>query len=184
MNIVDRSIGIDESRLCLPASLTGNTASDSETESDPLEDPFENHSAPLAISHFHDDPYIKIDAIPNHLDEFPLERIENMEDKIEGLEILPPKKRACGRSSSSTSTLPQVFEIGESSRATRLERHKEQIEEILNHLDELSLDRIEHMEDKIEGLGNGLVIIQQDFYKLETELQEARAQISKKTNGT
>ncbi|GKE47197.1 hypothetical protein Tco_1478455, partial [Tanacetum coccineum] len=51
--------------------------------------------------------------------------------------------------------------------------------EILNHLDELSLDRIEHMEDKIEGLGKGRVIIQQDFDNLETELQEARAQIAK-----
>ncbi|GJX35819.1 hypothetical protein Tco_0247376 [Tanacetum coccineum] len=40
--------------------------------------------------------------------------------------------------------------MGESSRKTSLERHKEQIEEILNHLDELSLDRIEHIEDKIE----------------------------------
>ncbi|GKE20873.1 hypothetical protein Tco_1432385 [Tanacetum coccineum] len=29
-----------------------------------------------------------------------------------------------------------------------MERHKEQIEEILNHLDELSLDRNEHIEDK------------------------------------
>ncbi|GJZ05590.1 hypothetical protein Tco_0539383 [Tanacetum coccineum] len=45
--------------------------------------------------------------------------------------------------------------MGESSRKTSLERHEEQIEEILNHLDELSLDRIEHMEDKIEGLGKG-----------------------------
>nr|GFC56511.1 hypothetical protein [Tanacetum cinerariifolium] len=44
---------------------------------------------------------------------------------------------------------------------------------------ELSLDRIEHIEDKIEGLGNGRVIIQQDFENLETELQEARTQISK-----
>ncbi|GJS15173.1 reverse transcriptase domain-containing protein [Tanacetum coccineum] len=40
--------------------------------------------------------------------------------------------------------------MGESSRKTSLERHEEQIKEILNHLDELSLDRIEHMEDKIE----------------------------------
>ncbi|GJZ74169.1 hypothetical protein Tco_0638315 [Tanacetum coccineum] len=45
--------------------------------------------------------------------------------------------------------------MGESARKTSLERHEEQIEEILNHLDELSLDRIEHMEDKIEGLGKG-----------------------------
>ncbi|GKE06681.1 reverse transcriptase domain-containing protein [Tanacetum coccineum] len=34
------------------------------------------------------------------------------------------------------------------------------------------------MEDKIERLGNGRVIIQQDFDKLETELHEARAQIA------
>ncbi|GKC21738.1 putative reverse transcriptase domain-containing protein [Tanacetum coccineum] len=34
------------------------------------------------------------------------------------------------------------------------------------------------MKDKIEGLGNGRVIIQQDFDQLETELQEARTQIS------
>ncbi|GJX60240.1 hypothetical protein Tco_0291630 [Tanacetum coccineum] len=71
------------------------------------------------------------------------------------------------------------FEIGESSRKTSLERHEEQIEEILNHLDELSLDRIEYIEDKIKGLGKGRVIIQQDFDNLEAELQQARAQISK-----
>ncbi|GJX53761.1 hypothetical protein Tco_0282130 [Tanacetum coccineum] len=94
-------------------------------------------------------------------------------------ELLPPKKRGRDRSSSSTSALPQVFEMGESSRKTSLERHEEQIKEILNHLDELSLDRIEHMEDKIEGLGKGRVIIQQDFDNLETKLQEARTQIAK-----
>ncbi|GJT14698.1 hypothetical protein Tco_0861740 [Tanacetum coccineum] len=85
-------------------------------------------------------------------------------------ELLPLKKRGRDRSSSSTSALPQAFEIGESSRKTSLERHEEQIEEILNHLDELSLDRIEHIEDKIEGLGKGRVIIQQDFDNLEAEL--------------
>ncbi|GKA66712.1 hypothetical protein Tco_0766520 [Tanacetum coccineum] len=55
---------------------------------------------------------------------------------------------------------------------------KEIIETILNHLDELPLERIDHMEDKIEGLGNGRVIIQRDFDQLETEIQEARTQIS------
>ncbi|GJV99868.1 putative reverse transcriptase domain-containing protein [Tanacetum coccineum] len=35
-----------------------------------------------------------------------------------------------------------------------------------------SLGRIEHIEDKIEGLGNGRVIIQQDFDNLEAELRE------------
>ncbi|GKA54834.1 hypothetical protein Tco_0753783 [Tanacetum coccineum] len=86
-------------------------------------------------------------------------------------ELLPLKKRGRDRSSSSTSALPQEFEIGESSRKISVERHKEQIKEILNHLDELSFDRIKHIEDKIEGLGNGRVIIQQDFDNLEAELQ-------------
>ncbi|GJZ46661.1 hypothetical protein Tco_0594257 [Tanacetum coccineum] len=71
-----------------------------------------------------------------------------------------------------------AFFLLKSSHVTRLERHEEQIETILNHLDELSLERIEQMEDNIEGLGNGRVIIQQDFDQLETELQEACTQIA------
>nr|GEU88982.1 hypothetical protein [Tanacetum cinerariifolium] len=94
-------------------------------------------------------------------------------------ELLPPKKRGRGRSSSSTPTLPQEFEIGESFVRQAWNVHEEQIEKILNHLDELSLDRIENMEDNIEGLGKGRVIIQQDFDNLKTELQEARAQNAK-----
>nr|GFA74466.1 reverse transcriptase domain-containing protein [Tanacetum cinerariifolium] len=94
-------------------------------------------------------------------------------------ELLPPKKRGRNRSSSSTPTLPQVFEIGESYRKISLERHEEQNKEILNHLDELSLDRIENMKDNIEGLRKGRVIIQQDFDNRETELQETRAQVAK-----
>nr|GEY36155.1 putative reverse transcriptase domain-containing protein [Tanacetum cinerariifolium] len=93
--------------------------------------------------------------------------------------LLPPKKRGRDRSSSYTPTLPKEFEIGESSRKTSLERREEQIEEILNHLDELSLDRIKNMEDNIEGLGKGRVIIQQDFDNLETELQVTHAQVAK-----
>ncbi|GKB23725.1 hypothetical protein Tco_0863126 [Tanacetum coccineum] len=71
--------------------------------------------------------------------------------------------------------------MGESSRKTSLDSHEwNQLEvKILNHLDELSLDRIEYIEDKIEGLRKGRVIIQQDFDNLETELQESRAQIAK-----
>ncbi|GKB48167.1 hypothetical protein Tco_0898920 [Tanacetum coccineum] len=64
-------------------------------------------------------------------------------------ELLPLKKQGCDRSSSSTSALPQAFEIGESSQ------------------------------DKIEGLGNGRVIIQQDFDNLEAKLRESRSQIAK-----
>nr|GEX19211.1 hypothetical protein [Tanacetum cinerariifolium] len=88
-------------------------------------------------------------------------------------ELFPPKKQGRNQSSFFTSAIPQEFEIGESSHKTSLERHEEQIKEILNHLDKLSLDRIENIKDNIEGLGKGQVIIQQDFDNLETELQEA-----------
>ncbi|GKB44582.1 hypothetical protein Tco_0889524, partial [Tanacetum coccineum] len=71
-----------------------------------------------------------------------------------------------------------VYEIGESSHVTRLEHHEEHIDVILNHLDEHPLERIEKIEDNIEGLSNGRVIIQRDFDQLETELQEARTQIA------
>ncbi|GJR72246.1 reverse transcriptase domain-containing protein [Tanacetum coccineum] len=95
-------------------------------------------------------------------------------------EILPPEKRACFLSSSSDfSAPPQVFEIRESSHKTHLERHDEHINTILNHLDDLPIERFENMEDKIKSLGNGRVIIQQDFDQLETKLQEARTQISR-----
>ncbi|GJR48883.1 hypothetical protein Tco_1316986 [Tanacetum coccineum] len=71
-------------------------------------------------------------------------------------EILPSQKRDRFLSPSSTdfSTPSQVFEIGESSHKTHLERHEKQIETILNHLDELPLECIEHMENKIKSLGN------------------------------
>nr|GEW39564.1 hypothetical protein [Tanacetum cinerariifolium] len=106
-----------------------------------------------SLSLLHDDPYIK--------------------------DLLSPKKQGHDQSYSSTSTLPQIFEIGEISCKTSLKRHKEQIEGIQNHLDKLSLDCIKHIVKKIEGLGQGEVIIQQDFNALEAELQQARAQITK-----
>ncbi|GJX99288.1 hypothetical protein Tco_0356307 [Tanacetum coccineum] len=65
-----------------------------------------------------------------------------------------------------------------SSHKTHLECHDEHMNAILNHLDELPLERIEHMKDKIKGLGNGRVIIKRDFDQLETELQKACTQIS------
>nr|GEU78168.1 putative reverse transcriptase domain-containing protein [Tanacetum cinerariifolium] len=64
-------------------------------------------------------------------------------------EFLSPKKQE--RSSSSTSSLPQVLEICESSRKTTIERHEEQIQDILNSLDELPIKRIEHIENNIEA---------------------------------
>ncbi|GKF49410.1 hypothetical protein Tco_0142661, partial [Tanacetum coccineum] len=40
---------------------------------------------------------------------------------------------------------------------TRLERHKEQIDTILNHLDEFPLEHIEKIEYGIEGLVDGRI---------------------------
>ncbi|GKA01774.1 hypothetical protein Tco_0674439, partial [Tanacetum coccineum] len=76
-------------------------------------------------------------------------------------EIVSPQKRARFLSSSSTdsSAPPHVFEIGESSYVTRLERLEEQINAILNHLDELPLERIEQMEGNIEGLIDGRIYV-------------------------
>nr|GEW18151.1 retrotransposable element Tf2 [Tanacetum cinerariifolium] len=50
------------------------------------------------------------------------------------------------------------------------------IETILNLLDEIPFERIEQVEENIEGLVDGRVIIQRDFDSLETELQKARTQ--------
>ncbi|GJR53191.1 reverse transcriptase domain-containing protein [Tanacetum coccineum] len=112
------------------------------------------------LSLFHDDPYMK--ALQAFYTEkspippptiIPPSLIPKPQEFFLPKELLSPKKQ--GRSSS-TSSLPQAFEIGE-----------------------LSLDRIVHIEDKVEGLGKGRVIIQQDFDTLEAELQQARAQITK-----
>ncbi|GKF08286.1 hypothetical protein Tco_0042510 [Tanacetum coccineum] len=151
-----------------PASPDYFPASPGNTSPDPSDDLSKYLLASLAISPFNDDPYMKVMQAYNATNFFLPEK------------ILPPQKRAHFLSPSSTdfSTAPQVFEIGESSHKMHLERYEEHIETILNNLDELPLERLEHMEDKIEGLGNGRVIIQQDFDKLETKLHEARAQIA------
>ncbi|GJZ42921.1 hypothetical protein Tco_0590176 [Tanacetum coccineum] len=168
----------------VPAS-PGNTFSSSSNNSFGL---VQNASPTLSL--FHDDPYMKVihayyakeSPIPPPTIVPPssmLSPMFNSQEFFLSEVLLPLKKRGRGQSSSFTSALPQAFEIGESSCKTSLERYEEQIEEILNHLDELSLDRIEHIEDKIEGLGKGRVIIQQDFDNLEAKLQKAHAQIAK-----
>ncbi|GJU46834.1 reverse transcriptase domain-containing protein [Tanacetum coccineum] len=159
-----------------PASPDYSPASPGNTSPDPSDDLSKYLLASLAISPFHDDPYMKVMqaynatsnelpiplpqapiAPPTVLPPSPVLPLFDPQDFFLPEEILPPQKRARFLSPSSTdfSTPPQVFEIGESSHKTHLERHEEQIETILNHLDELPLERIEHMEDKIKGLGNG-----------------------------
>nr|GFA18105.1 hypothetical protein [Tanacetum cinerariifolium] len=102
-----------------------------------------------SLSLFHDDPYMKVmhaycaeksPISPSIIT--PPSLMPNPQEFFLPKELLSPNKQGHAQSSSSTSTLPQAFEIGESSRKTNLERHEEQIEGILNHLDEISLDRI------------------------------------------
>ncbi|GJW86265.1 hypothetical protein Tco_0161605 [Tanacetum coccineum] len=136
-----------------------------------------NTSSP-AISPFHDDPYMKVMQAYNATnDESP---IPPPRAPIAPLTVLPPslvlpssplfdplrffssredfchlRKEAVSYHSFSyfiRSAPPQYLWTGESSHKTRLEHHEEQIDAILNHLDELPLERIEYMEDNIEGL--------------------------------
>ncbi|GJS92543.1 hypothetical protein Tco_0799511 [Tanacetum coccineum] len=105
-------------------------------------------------------------------------------------ELLPPKKQIYSSSSSSTtlsnssrnqtcnlvspsssvytSTPTQIFEIGKYSIKMYLKHHEEQIRDILNYLDELSLHHIEKME---EGRING--------NELKIKLKRVHSQIIK-----
>ncbi|GJS56124.1 reverse transcriptase domain-containing protein [Tanacetum coccineum] len=135
---------------------------------------------PLAsptLSLFHDDPYMKV-----------LQAFYTEKSPIPPPIIIPPKPQefflpegllSPTKSSSSTPSQSQAFEIGETSRKPTIERHEEQIQDILNSLDALPIERIEHIENDIKGLGKGRIIIRQDFDALEAELQQARAQITK-----
>ncbi|GJU95842.1 hypothetical protein Tco_1320598 [Tanacetum coccineum] len=112
-------------------------------------------------------------------------------------ELLPPKKRICSPSSSSTTlsnssrnqtcdlvspsssvytpTPPQIFEIGKCPIKMYLKHHEGQIEDILNYLDELYLHHIEKMEEgRIDRM-----IIRRNSDELKTELKRIRTQIIK-----
>ncbi|GJS01351.1 hypothetical protein Tco_0317859 [Tanacetum coccineum] len=145
-------------------------ASPGKTSPDPSDDLSKYIWASLTISPFHDDPYMKVmkaynatcNESPIPLAQapitpqtmlppspvLPLSPMFDTQDFFLPEEILPSQKRARSRSSSS----------------------------ILPYLKYLRLEK--HLEDKIEGLRNGRVIIQRDFDQLETEFPEARTQIS------
>nr|GEU85948.1 putative reverse transcriptase domain-containing protein [Tanacetum cinerariifolium] len=161
---------------------------------DTSEDPSEDQLVLKAVSPFHDDSYMKvmqeyyatnklpIPSPPTPIAPSPSPVLSpkfNPRDFFLPEEILPPRKQARFLSHffADFAAPPQIFEIGESSHKTPLERHEKHIEAILNHLDELPLEHIEEIEDKIRGLGNRRVIIQRDFDRLETELEEALTQI-------
>ncbi|GJT36707.1 hypothetical protein Tco_0927126 [Tanacetum coccineum] len=133
--------------------------------------------APPTLSLFPDDPYMKA-----------LQAFYTEKSPIPPPIIIPPKTQefflpegllSPTKSPSSTPFQPQTFEIGESSQKSTIERHEEQILDILNSLDAIPIERIEHIENGIEGLGKGTIIIQRNFDALEAELQQAHTQISK-----
>ena len=86
-------------------------------------------------------------------------------------------------------TPPRVFETGESSQAAgnrqptistlmaRMDRHEEQIEMALGHLEELPLERIESMEYRSENIIDKQATIQQELGTLKNGLQETRNQM-------
>ncbi|GJX08990.1 putative reverse transcriptase domain-containing protein [Tanacetum coccineum] len=81
--------------------------------------------------------------------------------------------------SPSTPSQPQALEIGETSRKSAIKRHEEQIQGIQGYLEEIPPERFEQIENGIEGLGKGTIIIQRDFDALAEELQQAHTQITK-----
>ncbi|GJU61872.1 hypothetical protein Tco_1243707 [Tanacetum coccineum] len=120
--------GEDENK---DAEDLGNEASTGKTYSSSSNNSF--GLVPIAsptISLFHDDPYIKVmhayydkesPILPPTIvpPSSMLSPMFNPQKFFLHEELLPLKKRGCDRSSSSTSALPQAFEIGESSRMNK-----------------------------------------------------------------
>ncbi|GJS58629.1 hypothetical protein Tco_0653413 [Tanacetum coccineum] len=112
--------------------------------------------SPLAsptLSLFPDDPYMKV-----------LPAFYTEKSPIPPPIIIPPKTQeffllegllSPTKSSSSTPFQPQTFKNGKTSRKSTIERHEEQILDILNSLDAIPIERIEHIENGIEFLGKG-----------------------------
>ncbi|GKB47113.1 hypothetical protein Tco_0897866 [Tanacetum coccineum] len=81
--------------------------------------------------------------------------------------------------SPSTPSQPQALEIGETSQKSAIKHHEEQIQGIQCYLEEIPPEHFEQIENGIEGLGKGTIIIQRDFDALAAELQQAHTQITK-----
>nr|GEY29066.1 hypothetical protein [Tanacetum cinerariifolium] len=127
------------------------------------------------FSLFHNDPYINVmnayaTFTPSPIPIPPL-IIKPTPESLKfflSKELLSPKKQKQDQ-------YFQDYEMEESSHDSTLEQHGKQIEEIINHLDELPLDRIEQIEDVVEGLGKGRVIIQQYYDQMRVEFQKSRS---------
>nr|GEV78445.1 reverse transcriptase domain-containing protein [Tanacetum cinerariifolium] len=179
---------IDLLGLNSPSGLTGKHFFDT------LEDPSEDQLVPIAVSSFSDDPYMKVMQAYYATNELPippppapialppslvLSPQFDPRNFFLPEEILPPWKQArfLSHSSADFAAPPQIFKIGESSYKTPLERHEEQIEAIMNHLDELPLERIKEMEDKIRARTQ-IAGLQKKQMEHDDEVVLARVRIS------
>ncbi|GJU64663.1 hypothetical protein Tco_1246498 [Tanacetum coccineum] len=191
-----------------PASLGSNSFNSSENSTDNI--------IPPVFSSFYNNPYLK-DVQAFYAKELPISSPDpitppailtlspilppsllfNPRYFFIPEKLLPPKKRICSPSSSSTTlsnpsrnqtrnlvspsssvytpTPPQIFEIGKCPIKMYLKHHEGQIEDILNYLDELYLHHIEKMEEgRIDRM-----IIRRNSDELKTELKKIRTQIIK-----
>ncbi|GKB42356.1 hypothetical protein Tco_0887298, partial [Tanacetum coccineum] len=96
--------------------------------------------------------------------------------------IIPPKTQefflpegllSLMQLSPSTPSQPEALEIGETSRKSSIKRHEEQIQGIQCYLEEIPPERFEQIENGIEGLGKGTIIIQRDFDALANASKRA-----------
>ncbi|GKA54858.1 hypothetical protein Tco_0753807 [Tanacetum coccineum] len=82
--------------------------------------------------------------------------------------------------SPSTPSQTQVLEIGKTFRKLAIKHHEEQIQGIQGYLEEIPPEHFEQIENSIEGLGKGTIIINVDFAQLKQQkLQQVYTQITK-----
>nr|GEW32911.1 reverse transcriptase domain-containing protein [Tanacetum cinerariifolium] len=98
---------------------------------------------------FHNDPYINV---KNAYATFTPSPIPNPPPTIKSTELFLSKELLSPKKQKQDQYF-QDYRMGESLHDSTLEQHEKQIEEILNHLDELPLDRIKRIEDDVEALG-------------------------------
>ncbi|GJT85051.1 hypothetical protein Tco_1066768 [Tanacetum coccineum] len=139
-----------------PASPNYSPASPGNTYSDPSENLTQNLLAALAISPFHDDTYMKV------------MQTYNAELPIQAPIAPPPSPVLSPQFDSQDFFLPK--EILPPQKRAHFLSHSSADLAAPPHIFETG-------ENKRRGLGNVRVIIQQDFDRLETELEEACTQI-------
>ncbi|GJT87424.1 hypothetical protein Tco_1069141 [Tanacetum coccineum] len=137
--------------------------------------------ASSTFSLFHDNPYMKVmnayaTFTPSQIP-IPPPVIKPPPPSFDFPEFFLPKELLSPKKRKQDQSFYQDYEMGEISHESTLGRHKKQIEEILNHLDKLPLDRIERIKDDVEGLGqrNKIAFAHYKISNLKHVIEEIRA---------